>query len=95
MGSGGSSECPRGSPLWGHTETNLISPSFLHPNTGRKSKYKTSVRKKTLNPEFNEVGRPERRQSRLLGEGSASCLTVQAPATLGHSPESVPEAVKD
>nr|XP_019810010.1 PREDICTED: double C2-like domain-containing protein gamma [Bos indicus] len=27
---------------------------FLHPNTGRKSKYKTSVRKKTLNPEFNE-----------------------------------------
>ncbi|XP_010836128.1 PREDICTED: double C2-like domain-containing protein gamma [Bison bison bison] len=51
---GGSSECPRGSPLWGHTETNLISPSFLHPNTGRKSKYKTSVRKKTLNPEFNE-----------------------------------------
>ncbi|ELR50721.1 Double C2-like domain-containing protein gamma [Bos mutus] len=53
-GFGGSSECPRGSPLWGHTETNLISPSFLHPNTGRKSKYKTSVRKKTLNPEFNE-----------------------------------------
>ncbi|XP_044799711.2 double C2-like domain-containing protein gamma isoform X3 [Bubalus bubalis] len=27
---------------------------FLHPNAGRKSKYKTSVRKKTLNPEFNE-----------------------------------------
>ena len=49
----------------------------------------------TLNPEFNEVGWPERRQSRLLGEGSASCLTVQAPATLGHLPESVPEAVKD
>ncbi|KAM5248442.1 double C2-like domain-containing protein gamma [Ctenodactylus gundi] len=27
---------------------------FLHPNSGRKSKYKTSVRRKTLNPEFNE-----------------------------------------
>ncbi|XP_053418496.1 double C2-like domain-containing protein gamma isoform X2 [Nycticebus coucang] len=27
---------------------------FLHPNEGKKSKYKTSVRKKTLNPEFNE-----------------------------------------
>ncbi|XP_062949973.1 double C2-like domain-containing protein gamma isoform X2 [Cynocephalus volans] len=27
---------------------------FLHPNSGKKSKYKTSVRKKTLNPEFNE-----------------------------------------
>lgn len=28
--------------------------SFLHPNVGKRSKYKTSVRKKTLNPEFNE-----------------------------------------
>ncbi|XP_006893464.1 PREDICTED: double C2-like domain-containing protein gamma-like [Elephantulus edwardii] len=27
---------------------------FLHPNMGKKSKFKTSVRKKTLNPEFNE-----------------------------------------
>ncbi|KAF6103052.1 hypothetical protein HJG60_004012 [Phyllostomus discolor] len=27
---------------------------FLYPNVGKKSKYKTSVRKKTLNPEFNE-----------------------------------------
>ncbi|XP_021525369.1 double C2-like domain-containing protein gamma [Aotus nancymaae] len=27
---------------------------FLHPNTGKKSKFKTSVRRKTLNPEFNE-----------------------------------------
>lgn len=27
---------------------------FLHPNVGKKTKYKTSVRKKTLNPEFNE-----------------------------------------
>ena len=31
--------------------------SFLHPNVGKRRKYKTSVRKKTLNPEFNEVGR--------------------------------------
>ena len=30
--------------------------SYLHPNGGKKSKYKTSVRKKTPNPEFNEVG---------------------------------------
>eukprot|EP00069_Balaena_mysticetus_P012871 bmy_07846T0 len=28
--------------------------SYLHPNGGKKSKYKTSVRKKTPNPEFNE-----------------------------------------
>lgn len=70
VGSGGSSERPHGSPLWGHTETNLPAPSFLHPNAGKKSKYKTSVRKKTLNPEFNEVGWPDRRQSWLLGEGS-------------------------
>ncbi|XP_060014374.1 double C2-like domain-containing protein gamma isoform X2 [Lagenorhynchus albirostris] len=27
---------------------------YLHPNEGKKSKYKTSVQKKTLNPEFNE-----------------------------------------
>ncbi|KAM4847030.1 double C2-like domain-containing protein gamma isoform 1-T1 [Thomomys bottae] len=27
---------------------------LLHPNVGKKSKYKTSVRRKTLNPEFNE-----------------------------------------
>lgn len=31
--------------------------SFLHPHMGKRRKYKTSVRKKTLNPEFNEVGR--------------------------------------
>ncbi|XP_049992719.1 double C2-like domain-containing protein gamma isoform X2 [Alexandromys fortis] len=29
---------------------------FLHPGSGKRSKYKTSVRRKTLNPEFNEVG---------------------------------------
>ncbi|XP_060158838.1 double C2-like domain-containing protein gamma [Globicephala melas] len=27
---------------------------YLHPNGGKKSKYKTSVQKKTLNPEFNK-----------------------------------------
>ncbi|KAL0629712.1 Double C2-like domain-containing protein gamma [Plecturocebus cupreus] len=27
---------------------------FLHPNTGKKSKFKTSVRRKTQNPEFSE-----------------------------------------
>lgn len=30
-------------------------PSILQPDMGKKSKYKTSVKKKTLNPEFNEV----------------------------------------
>ncbi|XP_065793976.1 double C2-like domain-containing protein gamma isoform X3 [Muntiacus reevesi] len=42
----------------------------LHPNAGKKSKYKTSVRKKTLNPEFNEArGRswPRRRCWCLYG----------------------------
>lgn len=29
--------------------------SVLQPDMGKKSKYKTSVKKKTLNPEFNEV----------------------------------------
>ncbi|XP_048851537.1 double C2-like domains, delta isoform X2 [Brienomyrus brachyistius] len=29
-------------------------PSVLQPEAGKKSKYKTSVKKKTLNPEFNE-----------------------------------------
>ncbi|XP_070421734.1 double C2-like domain-containing protein gamma isoform X6 [Equus przewalskii] len=43
---------------------------FLHPNVGKKSKYKTSVRRKTLNPEFNEAqGRswPRRRCWCLCG----------------------------
>ncbi|KAM4847031.1 double C2-like domain-containing protein gamma isoform 2-T2 [Thomomys bottae] len=39
-------------------DTNGYSDPFvrllLHPNVGKKSKYKTSVRRKTLNPEFNE-----------------------------------------
>ena len=30
-------------------------PSVLQPDMGKKSKYKTTVKKKTLNPEFNEV----------------------------------------
>ena len=93
VGSGGSSKRLHGLPLWGHTETNLIPPSFLHPNAGKKSKYKTSVRKKTLNPEFNEVGPPREGSPGCWGRGSASRLTVQAPAALGHSPESVPDAV--
>lgn len=32
--------------------------SVLQPDMGKKSKYKTSVKKKTLNPEFNEVSKP-------------------------------------
>ena len=33
----------------------LIYHSYLKPDTGKKSKRKTGVKKKTLNPEFNEV----------------------------------------
>lgn len=40
------------------TDANGYSDPFgrllLRPNLGKRSKYKTSVRKKTLNPEFNE-----------------------------------------
>ncbi|XP_060239598.1 double C2-like domain-containing protein gamma isoform X2 [Meriones unguiculatus] len=40
---------------WPAGPSQPISPSsFLHPSSGKKSKYKTSVRRKTLNPEFNE-----------------------------------------
>lgn len=37
--------------------TSVLSLSFsiLQPDMGKKSKYKTTVKKKTLNPEFNEV----------------------------------------
>lgn len=30
--------------------------SYLKPDEDKKSKHKTAVKKKTLNPEFNEVG---------------------------------------
>lgn len=40
---------PHWDPLW--------SPcSYLKPDEDKKSKHKTAVKKKTLNPEFNEVG---------------------------------------
>lgn len=55
--------------------------SFLHPNVGKKSKYKTSVRKKTLNPEFNEVGRGHR-------GGSAGCWAASRLRERGPSPSS-------
>lgn len=29
---------------------------YLKPDENKKSKHKTAVKKKTLNPEFNEVG---------------------------------------
>lgn len=35
--------------LWSHC-------SYLKPDEDKKSKHKTAVKKKTLNPEFNEVG---------------------------------------
>lgn len=39
-------------------ETPLTSPvscRYLKPDENKKSKHKTAVKKKTLNPEFNEV----------------------------------------
>lgn len=33
--------------------------SYLKPDEDKKSKHKTAVKKKTLNPEFNEVGFPQ------------------------------------
>ncbi|XP_026125229.1 double C2-like domain-containing protein beta isoform X2 [Carassius auratus] len=41
-------ESPRTTPSPAHYT------SVLRPDMGKKSKYKTSVKKKTLNPEFNE-----------------------------------------
>lgn len=32
-------------------------PSWLKPDMGKKAKHKTQIKKKTLNPEFNEVRR--------------------------------------
>lgn len=32
--------------------------SWLKPDMGKKAKHKTQIKKKTLNPEFNEVRRP-------------------------------------
>lgn len=32
-----------------------VAPSWLKPDMGKKAKHKTQIKKKTLNPEFNEV----------------------------------------
>lgn len=38
------------------TSQPLLSPhSWLKPDLGKKAKHKTQIKKKTLNPEFNEV----------------------------------------
>lgn len=34
----------------------LFSCRYLKPDMGKKAKNKTQIKKKTLNPEFNEVG---------------------------------------
>lgn len=58
-----------GRHLWGHQESALtrltsstiafLSPlSWLKPDMGKKAKHKTQIKKKTLNPEFNEVRLP-------------------------------------
>lgn len=56
---GGGPQSPSGAHLFTCTVT---LPSFLRPNVGKKSKYKTSIRKKTLNPEFSEVDQGRARQ---------------------------------
>lgn len=33
----------------------MLSNRYLKPDENKKSKHKTAVKKKTLNPEFNEV----------------------------------------
>lgn len=35
-----------------------LSRRYLKPDENKKSKHKTAVKKKTLNPEFNEVTKP-------------------------------------
>lgn len=37
----------------------LLSRRYLKPDENKKSKHKTAVKKKTLNPEFNEVRTPQ------------------------------------
>lgn len=43
--------------LFSHLNFELFSvaPSWLKPDMGKKAKHKTQIKKKTLNPEFNEV----------------------------------------
>ena len=36
----------------------IVTCSFLKPDMGKKAKNKTQIKKKTLNPEFNEVNVP-------------------------------------
>ncbi len=40
------------SPVW---SSSLLCCRYLKPDENKKSKHKTAVKKKTLNPEFNEV----------------------------------------
>lgn len=59
--------------------------SILQPDMGKKSKYKTSVKKKTLNPEFNEVKVPFTQQiiTKHL-EASLISLVSEHPKTSCH-----------
>lgn len=90
MDSEGSSE-PLGAQLSRATPklTPFFPISYLHPNGGKKSKYKTSVQK-TLNPEFNEVGQGWGEAVLAAGGGRRGVNILlpraQAPATLSHSP---------
>uniref|UniRef100_A0A2I3G8V6 C2 domain-containing protein n=1 Tax=Nomascus leucogenys TaxID=61853 RepID=A0A2I3G8V6_NOMLE len=46
--------CAHLAPMDANSYSDPFVRLFLHPNAGKKSKFKTSVRRKTLNPEFNE-----------------------------------------
>lgn len=58
----GSPTCP---PRWERARDLCVTMlcwfrcSYLKPDEDKKSKHKTAVKKKTLNPEFNEVGFPQ------------------------------------
>lgn len=79
-------------PCWLHLCPQLLpTPSclstdynsrYLKPDVDKKSKHKTAVKKKTLNPEFNEV--PGRVKAR---EGLGSPRPQQGEGSLWESPQ--------
>lgn len=78
-----------------------LSRRYLKPDENKKSKHKTAVKKKTLNPEFNEVTNPQPRHSKaaapapvtrdlLLGRLSASSPASPSPRLTSPHIASIP-----